>query len=47
MPDRPTLESLEARLDRIEAVLVNRIPPVIDPPPYDYGRWLGPFHWPR
>lgn len=42
-----TLAELDARLDRIESLLSNRIPPVFDPPPDDLGRWGGWFPFPR
>ena len=53
MPDE-RFAGLEARLERIEAALLQRIPPVFDPPPDDITRWGGwggwrpiPIPWPN
>jgi len=34
------LAALTARLERIEATLGGRFPPIIDPSPDDLGRWI-------
>ncbi|MFN0180534.1 MAG: hypothetical protein ACKVZ0_17170 [Gemmatimonadales bacterium] len=54
MPDPKRTVDLEARLERLESLLTQRIPPVFDPPPDDWGRWGGwggwrpiPMPWPQ
>jgi len=54
MADETTLANLQARLDRIEALIGQRIPQVFDPPPDDLGRWIAggwgrpvPIPWPN
>lgn len=47
-----SLAELVARLDRLEAAFSSRLPPFADPPPDDFGRfvglpwWFRHFEWP-
>ncbi len=52
MAQDKTIAAMEARLERIETALINRLPPVFDPSPEDWPRWGGwnlpdrPGRWP-
>jgi hypothetical protein len=41
MADEKGFAELGARLERLETLLLGRIPQVFDPPPDDWGRWGG------
>ena len=45
MPEEKFLADLSARVERLEAALLGRIPHVFDPPPDDWGRWGGSLGW--
>lgn len=45
MPEEKLLADLGARVERLEAVLLGRIPQPIDPSPDDWGRWGGYYGW--
>jgi hypothetical protein len=45
MAEDKHLADLSARLERLEGLLLGRIPPVFDPSPDDWGRWGGSLGW--
>jgi hypothetical protein len=45
MAEEKYLAEISTRLERLEALLVGRIPQVFDPPPDDWGRLGGWGRW--